>query len=137
MGGGSLLDLLLKHIFQRQRLLLENPLVTLSSYGFPGGHTLGAILFFGILALFIGLGNCEMMASTSSVFSQRVASRFVNWAKPKLSRSTLSEQRYGRDYRRYRVAGRLLDRDRNFATASTMKFSSAPPSRQRTQSQHS
>jgi membrane-associated phospholipid phosphatase len=50
-GGGSLLNLLLKHFFHRQRPVLENPLVTLSSYGFPSGHTMGATIFYGVLAL--------------------------------------------------------------------------------------
>ena len=53
MGGGSLLNILLKHFFQRQRPVLENPLVTLSSFGFPSGHTMGATLFYGLLALLI------------------------------------------------------------------------------------
>jgi undecaprenyl-diphosphatase len=53
MGGGSLLNILLKHYFQRQRPVLENPLVTLSSFGFPSGHTMGATLFYGLLALLI------------------------------------------------------------------------------------
>ena len=52
-AGGCLLNILLKHFFQRQRPVLENPLVTLSSYGFPSGHTMGATLFFGLLALLI------------------------------------------------------------------------------------
>lgn len=52
MFGGSLLNILLKHHFHRQRPVLENPLVTLSSYGFPSGHTMGATLFYGLLALF-------------------------------------------------------------------------------------
>lgn len=51
VGGGALLNLLLKHIFHRQRPVLENPLVTLSSYGFPSGHTMGATIFYGVLAL--------------------------------------------------------------------------------------
>ena len=53
MGGGSLLNILLKHYFQRQRPVLENPLVTLASFGFPSGHTMGATLFYGLLALLI------------------------------------------------------------------------------------
>jgi membrane-associated phospholipid phosphatase len=53
VGGGSLLNLLLKHLFHRQRPVLENPLVTLASFGFPSGHTMGATLFYGMLALFI------------------------------------------------------------------------------------
>ncbi|HKP92798.1 MAG TPA: phosphatase PAP2 family protein [Chthoniobacterales bacterium] len=52
-GGGALLNLLLKHFFHRQRPVLENPLVTLSSFGFPSGHTMGATLFYGVLALIV------------------------------------------------------------------------------------
>jgi undecaprenyl-diphosphatase len=53
MGGGSVLNLLLKHFFHRQRPVLENPLVTLSSFGFPSGHTMGATLFYGLVGLFL------------------------------------------------------------------------------------
>jgi membrane-associated phospholipid phosphatase len=53
MIGGSLLNILLKHLFHRQRPLLENPLVTLKSFGFPSGHTMGATLFYELLALFL------------------------------------------------------------------------------------
>lgn len=50
-AGGGLLNLALKHVFHRNRPVLENPLVTLSSYGFPSGHTMGATIFYGLLAL--------------------------------------------------------------------------------------
>jgi undecaprenyl-diphosphatase len=53
MGGGSLLNILLKHLFHRHRPVLENPLVTLSSFGFPSGHTMGSTIFYGLLALFV------------------------------------------------------------------------------------
>ncbi|MEP7015871.1 MAG: phosphatase PAP2 family protein [Verrucomicrobiota bacterium] len=52
MLGGSTLNLVLKHFFHRNRPVLENPIVTLSSYGFPSGHTMGATLLYGLLALF-------------------------------------------------------------------------------------
>jgi membrane-associated phospholipid phosphatase len=52
MIGGSALNMVLKHFFHRERPVLENPLVTLSSYGFPSGHTMGATLLYGLLALF-------------------------------------------------------------------------------------
>ena len=51
MVGGSALNIILKHLFHRQRPILENPLVTLSSFGFPSGHTMGSTLFYGFLAL--------------------------------------------------------------------------------------
>ena len=53
VGGGSLLNILLKHFFHRQRPVLENPLLTLTSYGFPSGHTMGSTLFYGTLAVFV------------------------------------------------------------------------------------
>ena len=52
MAGGGTLNVVLKHFFHRERPVLENPLVTLSSYGFPSGHTMGATLLYGLLALF-------------------------------------------------------------------------------------
>lgn len=51
MLGGSALNIILKHLFHRQRPVLENPLVTLSSFGFPSGHTMGSTLLYGFLAL--------------------------------------------------------------------------------------
>lgn len=51
MLGGSLLNILLKHFFHRQRPVLENPLLTLTSFGFPSGHTMGSTLLCGFLAL--------------------------------------------------------------------------------------
>ena len=54
VGGGAFLNLVLKHLFHRHRPVLENPLVTLSSFGFPSGHTMGATIFYGVLALVLG-----------------------------------------------------------------------------------
>ena len=50
MLGGSVLNTLLKHFFQRQRPTWENPLVHLSTFAFPSGHTMGATLFYMFLA---------------------------------------------------------------------------------------
>ena len=68
MLGGSFLNVLLKHFFQRQRPVLENPLVTLSSYGFPSGHTMGATLLYGLLAL-IAARFIRSAAGRVAVFS--------------------------------------------------------------------
>src|SRR5207244_10410054 len=53
MTGESLLNVLLKHLFHRHRPVLENPLVTLTSYGFPSGHTMGVTVLFGLVSLFL------------------------------------------------------------------------------------
>lgn len=51
--GGMLLNVILKHIFRRQRPSLEDPLLTLATYSFPSGHTVAATLFYGVLACFL------------------------------------------------------------------------------------
>lgn len=53
--GGMLLNLLLKSAFARQRPTFENPIVTLTSYGFPSGHTMATTLLYGVLAVFVVL----------------------------------------------------------------------------------
>ena len=50
--GGMLLNVLLKHIFRRPRPHFANPIVTLTSYGFPSGHTMMATVFYGSLCAF-------------------------------------------------------------------------------------
>jgi len=53
MSGGMLLNLGLKYIFQRARPTFEDPLLTLSSFSFPSGHTSGATLLYGVLAAYL------------------------------------------------------------------------------------
>ncbi|MBA3273721.1 MAG: phosphatase PAP2 family protein [Chthoniobacterales bacterium] len=67
MLGGSVLNMLLKHLFQRQRPAFENPLVTLNSYGFPSGHTMGTTLLCGALAL-IAAATLKSRIARASVF---------------------------------------------------------------------
>ncbi|WP_229204925.1 phosphatase PAP2 family protein [Duganella sp. Leaf61] len=50
---GMILNVVLKQVFQRSRPLFEEPLVTLSTYSFPSGHTAAATLFYGVLACYI------------------------------------------------------------------------------------
>ena len=44
---------LLKVVFERARPKWDDPLLSLSSYSFPSGHTAGATLFYGILTAFL------------------------------------------------------------------------------------
>jgi undecaprenyl-diphosphatase len=53
LGGGMLLNTLLKLAFNRDRPTFEDPLLTLSSASFPSGHTAGATLFYGFLAAYM------------------------------------------------------------------------------------
>jgi undecaprenyl-diphosphatase len=53
--GGMLLNVLLKYAFQRARPSFEDPLLTLTTYSFPSGHTANATLLYGLLACWLVL----------------------------------------------------------------------------------
>ena len=50
---GMLLNVVLKHAFQRTRPSFDDPLLTLATYSFPSGHAAGATLFYGVLAAYL------------------------------------------------------------------------------------
>jgi undecaprenyl-diphosphatase len=53
VGGGLALNLLLKQAYARARPHFDDPILTLTSYSFPSGHTAGATVFYGVLAAFL------------------------------------------------------------------------------------
>ena len=52
VAGGMLLNVLLKNVFHRARPRFDGQILTLTSYGFPSGHTMAATCFYGALAVF-------------------------------------------------------------------------------------
>ncbi len=50
--GGMIVNWLLKQVVQRPRPVLEAPLVHLSSYSFPSGHTASVTLLYGFLCAY-------------------------------------------------------------------------------------
>ncbi|MDB5959408.1 MAG: hypothetical protein JWP59_702 [Massilia sp.] len=50
LPGGTLLNVLIKYTFQRARPSFDAPLLTLTTYSFPSGHTAFAAMFYGLLA---------------------------------------------------------------------------------------
>jgi undecaprenyl-diphosphatase len=53
VGGGLLLNVLIKLIFNRARPAWDDPILTLTSSSFPSGHTAGATLFYGFIAAYM------------------------------------------------------------------------------------
>lgn len=51
--GGGLLNRILKYAFQRPRPFFRDPLLTLSSYSFPSGHTMTATVLYGVIAAYL------------------------------------------------------------------------------------
>lgn len=50
---GMLLNVLLKHSYERARPSFDAPLLTLPTYSFPSGHALAATVFYGVLACYL------------------------------------------------------------------------------------
>ena len=48
--GGILLNKFLKYIFHRPRPHFDDPILALTSYSFPSGHTMAATVLYGVLA---------------------------------------------------------------------------------------
>ncbi len=53
LGGGELLNLLLKAIFARPRPVFDVPLVVEQQFSFPSGHAMMSIIAYGLLAYFV------------------------------------------------------------------------------------
>jgi len=53
VGGGMLINSVLKAAYERVRPRFDDPLLVLSSFSFPSGHTAGAVLFYGVLAAYL------------------------------------------------------------------------------------
>lgn len=51
--AGMLLNVLMKVAFQRARPSLSDPILVLTTYSFPSGHTAAATCFYGVLAVFL------------------------------------------------------------------------------------
>lgn len=51
--GGMMLNVLMKHTFERARPHFDEPLLTLSTYSFPSGHALAVTVFYGLLACYL------------------------------------------------------------------------------------
>jgi undecaprenyl-diphosphatase len=51
--GGMLLNRSLKFVFHRPRPHFDDPILQLTSYSFPSGHTMAATVLYGVLAVLL------------------------------------------------------------------------------------
>jgi membrane-associated phospholipid phosphatase len=71
--GGLVLNILLKLVYQRARPRFDDPLLTLTTYSFPSGHTAGAVVFYGVLAAFLVSRFYDRRLRAASVIGAIVA----------------------------------------------------------------
>ena len=60
VGGGILLNVLVKLAFHRARPSFDDPLVVLTTYSFPSGHTAAATVFYGALGGYLLARTADM-----------------------------------------------------------------------------
>ena len=53
VAGGALLNRSLKYVFHRPRPYFDDPILTLTSYSFPSGHTMAATVLYGVVAAYL------------------------------------------------------------------------------------
>ena len=53
VGGGLVLNVLMKRVFQRARPTFDEPLLTLTSYSFPSGHVAASTIFYGLVVAWV------------------------------------------------------------------------------------
>ena len=51
--GGMLLNVAMKHTFERARPHFDEPILSLTTYSFPSGHSVAATLLYGLLACYL------------------------------------------------------------------------------------
>lgn len=91
VGGGLLLNVLLKISYQRARPSFDDPLVTLTTYSFPSGHTAGAVVFYGVLAAFLVSRFHEPWKRLATVAGAIVAVTLVAFSRLYLGAHYLSD----------------------------------------------
>jgi len=66
--GGLLLNVLVKHTFQRARPVWDDALLTLHTYSFPSGHTAGATVWWGFFTVLVFTHRPTWQRRAATVF---------------------------------------------------------------------
>ena len=91
LGGGMLVNVVLKASYERLRPHFEDPLLVLTSYSFPSGHAAGATLFYGVLAAFLVSRTYDWRQRAAAVAGAIVAVLLVAFSRMYLGAHYLSD----------------------------------------------
>jgi uncharacterized membrane protein YdjX (TVP38/TMEM64 family)/membrane-associated phospholipid phosphatase len=91
VGGAMLLNVLLKHAYERLRPRFDDPLLVLATYSFPSGHTAAAVAFYGVLAAFLVSRFYDTRRRTACVVGAIAAIALVAFSRIYLGAHYLSD----------------------------------------------
>lgn len=89
--GGMLLNRLLKYAFQRPRPRFDDPLLTLTGYSFPSGHTMMATAVYGVLAAYLCATNVDRRRRVAIVSAAALLIALVGFSRMYLGAHYLSD----------------------------------------------
>lgn len=89
--GGILLNKLLKFAFQRPRPHFDDPVLALTSYSFPSGHTMAATVLYGVLAAVLVTKVKRRRSRVLVVFSASLLIAMVGFSRMYLGAHYLSD----------------------------------------------
>jgi membrane-associated phospholipid phosphatase len=89
--GGMLLNRILKYAFQRPRPHFDDPLLSLTSYSFPSGHTMTATVLYGVLAAYFFTNTQDWRQRLVIVFGASLLILLVGFSRIYLGAHYLSD----------------------------------------------
>jgi undecaprenyl-diphosphatase len=89
--GGALLNILLKYAFHRARPHFDDPILTLTGYGFPSGHTMMASVLYGVVAAYLCAHTPDWRRRVLMVFSASGLIALVGFSRIYLGAHYLSD----------------------------------------------
>lgn len=89
--AGMLLNLGLKHLVQRPRPVLEEPLVHISTYSFPSGHAIASTVFYGALCALVFAHTRSPVWRTLAVLAAMAMVLLVSFSRVYLGAHYLSD----------------------------------------------
>lgn len=89
--AGMLLNVALKHLFQRPRPVLEEPLVHISTFSFPSGHAVASTVFYGALCALVFAHTRSPALRALAVLAAMVMVLLVSFSRVYLGAHYLSD----------------------------------------------
>ena len=89
--GGVLLNRFLKYAFHRPRPHFDDPILTLTSYSFPSGHTMMATVLYGMVAAYLFARTPDWRRRVLIVFSASLLIALVGFSRIYLGAHYLSD----------------------------------------------
>jgi undecaprenyl-diphosphatase len=89
--GGALLNRLLKYAFHRPRPSFTDPLLRLTSYSFPSGHTMAATVLYGVIAAYFFTTTSDWRKRTLVIMAASFLILMVGFSRMYLGAHYLSD----------------------------------------------